>query len=177
MQPPSKKTEARSSGRSKRIKQPSFARLGAWASTTNEPRRTVAAQPPSSRPKGEAAPHPDLSGQVALWIGHNNLNAPPAVQNDGCVFGTKRLVEDAVVGLDLTVRRLGSVVNVAVDLIDHLTELAPISDKERSLSVKSPQMRDRLSPKRGHLKLRCGPGLPQVASVHDDGWSRRPKPA
>jgi len=54
--------------------------------------------------KGEAAAHSDLSGQVALWVGHNNLNAPPAVQNDGCVFGTKRLVEDAIVGLDLTVR-------------------------------------------------------------------------
>src|SRR5215207_4981303 len=111
------KTDARSSSRSKCIED-TLSVEGAQHSSGRNSRPTRAL-----RSKRKATPHLDLRSRPAQWIRHVDLNATAVGQNDARVFCAKALIQDASVGLDLPIRRLGSVVNVAVDLIDHLTKL------------------------------------------------------
>ena len=67
--------------------------------------------------KRKAAPHLELRDCAAVRVGHHNLDAPPAIQNDGGVLGAKRLVQNARLGFDLPIRRLDPVIDVAINLV------------------------------------------------------------
>jgi hypothetical protein len=67
--------------------------------------------------KRKAAPDLALRGCATVRVGHDNLDAPPAIQNDGGVLGPKRLVQNASLGFDLPIRRLDPVIEVAINLV------------------------------------------------------------
>src|SRR5919112_381501 len=100
----------------------------------------------------EAAYDANLRRRLPEGIEHEDVDASPAFQNDGGVFRAKGLVQDRTLGLYPPVRQLGSVIEIAIDLINHLTKLSPFLDEERSLAAKRSQMLDRFSSKRGHLE-------------------------
>ena len=90
--------------------------------------------------KREAAPDQELRSCATVWIGHNNLDAPPAIQNDGGVLGAKRLLQNASLSFDSPVRRLYTVIEIAINLVDHVTKSMPFFNEKRPLPMERTQM-------------------------------------
>jgi hypothetical protein len=104
--------------------------------------------------KGKGTLDPDLGGLFAPRIRDDDVDTPPRLQDDGRLFCPKRLIENLTIGLYLSARRLDLTLDVAVDLVDHLTKATPVFDEKCPLTVERSQMCDRLSPKGGHSELR-----------------------
>jgi hypothetical protein len=97
--------------------------------------------------KRERAGDPNLS-RAAVRVRHNNMDASPAVQDEGRIYRPRSVLKDVPRCLDLPMRQSGAPSEIAVDLVCDLAKLSAVLDEECSFP---PEVLDGFSCERGHL--------------------------